>query len=135
MKTTLLLTFTAFTLVAAEPPLPKTITCIPETIFHCTPQRCENIPFIDLDGTVQRFTIDPVHGTIVGNLGERDISAGHLVRNRGAVDAYVFFGTRPNTTYDWVLTIDKESGRMTASSVTYDSAFTLFGRCSWEGRP
>jgi hypothetical protein len=47
-------------------------------------------------------------------------------------DAYVFFGARPNTTYDWVLSIDKASGRMTASSVTRDNGFTLFGRCTWK---
>ncbi len=131
-KPFLILLLTALPLLPAFA-APKTITCRPDAVFRCTPQRCEAIPVIDLDGTEQSFTLDLEHRTVEGILGRRRFSAGNLTRNRGNEEAYVFFGARPDTAYDWVLSIDKKSGKMTSSSASKDESFTLFGTCTWKG--
>ncbi len=130
-RSTLLLSLTAM-LLAGEP---ERITCTPQKLYHCIIDHCEEIALINLDGLSQSFTIYPKKHLITGQSEQDRFVADNLRRNRQNSEAYVFFGLRPNTRYDWVLSIDKQSGDMTVGSVKSDESYTIFGRCDWKGRP
>jgi len=108
------------------------IMCEPSLIYQCTEQKCEKIEIVNIEG-VQYFEIDTQKKTLTGKIGRSDLDIEHIISRHGNVNSFVFFGTHTDSQFDWVLRINKKSGKMILVSTNAElNGFTIFGSCKWE---
>ncbi len=109
------------------------IRCEPTVAHKCTLNSCKKIYVVNFD-EVQSFEIDLKKSTFVGKLGEKRIDIENIIKEQRGENAFIFFGTHADSSYDWILRIGKKSGNMTLVSVKGDESSTIFGKCKWEER-
>ena len=106
------------------------IRCEPTVVHKCTLNSCEKIDIVNID-EVQYFEIDLKKSTFEGKIGEKRIDIENIIKERKGENAFVFFGTHIDSSYDWILRIGKKSGNMTLVSVKGEESSTIFGKCKW----
>ncbi len=106
------------------------ISCEPTVVHKCTLNSCEKIDIVNID-EVQYFEIDLKKRTLEGKIGEKRIDIENIIKERKGENAFVFFGTHIDSSYDWILRIGKKSGNMTLVSVKGEESSTIFGKCKW----
>ena len=108
------------------------ISCEPTQIYKCTIEKCEKFNVVNFD-EVQYFEIDMIEKTLTGKIGSAELDIEHIVSRHGNADTFVFFGTHADSKFDWVLRINKKSGKMILVSTNADlDGFTTYGSCKWE---
>jgi len=108
------------------------IVCEPSLIYQCTAQKCEKFEIVNVEG-VQYFEIDIEKKTLIGKIGTSDLDIENIVSRHGNANSFVFFGTHADSKFDWILRINKKSGKMILVSTNAGlDGFTTFGSCKWE---
>ena len=108
------------------------ISCEPTQIFKCTPEKCEKFRVVNID-EVQYFEIDAAKKTLSGKIGTATLHIENIVNRHGNANTFVFFGTHADSEFDWILRINKKSGKMILVSTNADlDGFTTYGTCTWE---
>jgi len=118
----------------AGPEKVKTILCEPSLVYKCTVQGCETIKVVNIDKEArQYFKIDTEKKTLVGKIGNSTVDIAKIFSRQGDENTFVFFGMHTESKHDWILRIDKKTGRMVllATNVNLDG-FTVYGTCKWE---
>ncbi len=106
------------------------IRCEPTVAHKCTLNSCKKIDIVNID-EVQYFEIDLKKRTLEGKIGEKRIDIENIIKERKGENAFIFFGTHVDSSYDWILRIGKKSGNMTLVSVKGEESSTIFGKCKW----
>ena len=110
----------------------KIIQCEPTAIFKCTMQKCDRYEVVNVD-EVQYFEIDLEKKTLAGKIGNTQLEIDNIVSRHGNENTFVFFGTHEDSRFDWILRIDKKTGKMILLSTNADlDGFTTYGSCKWE---
>ena len=110
------------------------ISCEPTQIYKCSLQKCEKFEVVNVDGT-QYFEIDSEKKTLSGKIGSTVLDIENIISRHGNANTFIFFGTHADSEFDWVLRINKKSGKMIVVSTNAElDGFTTYGSCKWENK-
>jgi hypothetical protein len=110
----------------------KMIYCEPTEIFKCTTLKCEKFEVVNVDGA-QYFEVDLEKKMLTGIIGKAQLKIDNIVSRHGNENTFIFFGTHADSKFDWILRIDKKTGKMILLSTNGDlDGFTTYGNCKWE---
>jgi len=109
----------------------QVISCEPTLIYSCDPNECMKVDIVNIDG-VQYFEVDTVKNTLVGKIGKQVVDLENIVSKKIEGESYLFVGTHVDSSYDWILRINK-SGNMTMAGLEGESgSFSIYGTCKWK---